>query len=404
MTDDLRPKDHSAVGGAIGYQFQFYRALLELLDRHLARDHATLFLESADDYEVVSVRGRETVQVKHHLKDSTNTLTDLSPDVWKTIAVWIDTLAQVEPEDSVTLTLLSTAVAPPSSAAGLLCPESDGRNEAAALALLKTVSTESKNQATSSARARFSALSTPDQQRLVSSIVVLDGVPSARDYGFELRERLKLFIHPPYVDDFTNAVIGWWQSQCISMLRDRHGIETEDLAAKLQSLRDDYRPTSLPYAWDITPSDEERLTYETRLFIGQLRWVAASSAMLRRAIDDYHRSYHNKSRWLRIGIIGRDELDDYERRLVDAWGRAREWMMYELADINDADRRAKAGLELWTKVSNSPDVVLRGEFHEQNLVQGSYHELADGGPDRRPQLGWHPEFEERLRDLLEPAT
>jgi hypothetical protein len=390
----------SASGSALGYQYQFDRALLDLVERHLSREHSSFFLESIDDYEVVTSDGRVTVQVKHHLGNGPD-LTDTSRDLWRAMTIWIENLGKLEPDEGAVFTLVSTSIAPSGSAAASLRDE--GRDEGAALDLLLNAAEQSENKDTVVSRRQFAELSPPDRVRLVGAVRVRDAELGAVALKDQLAARLEVFIWPEYRDDFAEALAGWWHTRCVAMLAGHEdAITTDDLSVKLQTLRDGYRPPSLPFDWGLAPTDEERLSYETRLFMKQLSWVAASDAMLRRAIDDYHRSYHNKSRWLRVGVIGREELDDYERRLVDAWGRAREWMMLRLGSTTDTDALAAAGLELWRTVSSSSEVALR-EFHDQALVHGSYHELADGGEDRRPRVGWHPSFEERLRDLLEPV-
>lgn len=395
---------HAAPGQAVGYLYQCERALLDLVDGALRGRNVTLFLERLDDFHLEE-EGRpvDILQVKHHTAPGAS-LSDNSDDLWRTLDVWMDVLPRLEPDDNPEFGLLTTSVAVPGSAASLL--RRRDRDPSVALRLLLRTAADAAAKHTAAARSRFANLGELDQRRIIDAMVVHDGEVDILDLDGELRSRL-LGVHPEHIAAYVESFKGWWYARCVGMLRRAEsGVTTSDLNDKLAELRDTYHPQNLPFDYDLGDATEsERLSYATRLFIRQLEWIAAEDELLALAIDEYHRSYANKSRWLRLGLVRVDELDNYERKLVAEWQRARAFMLRELGASSDAEALERAGRALWRQVSDSQAVRIRPRFDDQNLTRGSYHELADRADQAdRPHVGWHPMFAERLRELLQDVA
>jgi hypothetical protein len=82
--------NHGAAASALGYQYQTDWCLLELLRRGTTRPDASISLEMHDDVAWEQAGSpRELIQVKHHQQARGN-LGDASPDMWRTIQVWLD--------------------------------------------------------------------------------------------------------------------------------------------------------------------------------------------------------------------------------------------------------------------------------------------------------------------------
>src|SRR5262245_43473014 len=76
----------SAGPQAVGYLHQVRYALYALLRE--SDEEAAVIIEGLDDVEIREQQGAVRLdQLKHHIKGSA-TLTDLSPDLWKTIRIW----------------------------------------------------------------------------------------------------------------------------------------------------------------------------------------------------------------------------------------------------------------------------------------------------------------------------
>src|SRR5216684_2393660 len=89
MTDS-GSSQFSAADSALGYLYQVRIALLFSL-RHAKETDFLVSLETLDDVTFESTTGdpQELLQTKHHQKTAAN-LTDASPDLWKSLRVWIE--------------------------------------------------------------------------------------------------------------------------------------------------------------------------------------------------------------------------------------------------------------------------------------------------------------------------
>jgi hypothetical protein len=200
--------DHSAAGPAAGYEQQRQLALVLLCEAY-ARDPAVrVRLEAIEDIDVVSdlVTIDARVQVKHHLAD--HTLTDATPELWRTLTVWMDLEAHVRPEALPRLHLVTTSVVDPDSAAALLGPE--GRRVEAALDRLVAAAESSDASGTRAARERFLDLGQARQLQLLQAITVLDSTARVVDLGDRLRTALGLVVPSERPVEFLERVQGWW--------------------------------------------------------------------------------------------------------------------------------------------------------------------------------------------------
>ena len=141
---------HDASASVLGYLYQVHTALLKLLRRNRQSPGIALTIEKLDDVAFeVGGSPLELLQAKHHVNRLAS-LSDASPDLWRTIGVWLDALADgsIDPQ-TVTLTLMTTAEAPPGAAAASL--RVAGRDpDTAALSLERTArtSTSASHRAT----------------------------------------------------------------------------------------------------------------------------------------------------------------------------------------------------------------------------------------------------------------
>jgi hypothetical protein len=114
---------HGAAASAVGYQYQTWWSLLEMLRTGPDRPDAVLTLEMHDDVAWdVDGNPTELLQTKHH-QEAARTLNDASDDIWRTLLVWLDTASPSDPAGPL-LHLVSTDVAPVGGAAYSLRPDS----------------------------------------------------------------------------------------------------------------------------------------------------------------------------------------------------------------------------------------------------------------------------------------
>lgn len=393
---------HSAAGSALGYLYQSYLPLLELARRAPESANLVVRLEFLDDVEFENGYGsRELLQSKHHLSE-TATLTDMGTDIWRSINAWISAIETIEAGEVPSLTLVTTATAPAGSAASWLRGDVN-RDPSRALEILRSAAHTSVNALTQPWRNRFSALPRARQERIVAAIVVADGTVSIDGLDEELEKAL--FWGAPVEDehreDFIEHIKGWWLGVAVALLTG--GLEAfsaTDMIREIADIRDQYGPENLPTDPELPDPDAAEIgEYEERVFIKQLLLIAATDRQLANAIRDCYRAFTQRSRWQRRDLIGVGEIDRFERRLVEEWNHLFTNLTAELKEGASDDDRKRCGREIFNQASTNAQARIRQKYEEPFMTRGSLHLLAD---DRR--VGWHPEFEARLQELLEPVV
>ena len=124
--------------------------------------------------------------------------------------------------------------------------------------------------------------------------------------------------------------------------------------------------------------------------------ICLGSLHLKVAVNDYYRAFNQRASWVRNNLLYIDELDKYERRLVDEWEHEFAIMADELEENPNPEEaeKIKAGKKLLAKIEEK-DIRIREKCQEAFVMRGSYHILAD-----QRKVGWHIDFEERLKQLL----
>jgi hypothetical protein len=108
--------DHSAAGSAAGFEPQRQLALVLLCESYARDPSVKVRLEAAEDIDIVSdvLSIDARVQVKHHLAD--HTLTASTPELWRTLTVWMDLAERLPSGGLPQLRLATTSSAHPESA------------------------------------------------------------------------------------------------------------------------------------------------------------------------------------------------------------------------------------------------------------------------------------------------
>ena len=388
---------HGAAGQAAGYIFQAQWALLELLKRVSSAPNDLMRLEQLDDIEFESAgQNVELLQVKHSLHAVAD-LTDGSRNLWSTLAVWMDHLRQSPQTELPRLTLVTTGIAPPGSAAALLRPEH--RDVDRALGILESAATSLQSNETKAAREQFIGLPPESRYRLVAAITMVDGVVRVDEFAKRLREELVHALPGGLEVPFVERVLGWWWSSAVRLLTgDLVGITPGEVQMFIDDLRDQFGPENLPTDVDIETFDEAAIRgYSDRRFVKQLHLIAFSSGQLRLAIHAYHLAFTQRSRWLREELVGLHELEDFEKRLRFEWRYAFEDMIAALPRDASPQDKEEAGRALLNQLIDGSRVRIRDRYEESFMTRGSLHGLAD---DPKQDVGWHPEFREHLGRML----
>lgn len=392
-----RNNKFSASESSLGYLYQI-RYALYLAVSNIDSD---ISIETLDDVVLEDKTQSTLHQLKHHIKPGN--LTDRSPDIWRSIRIWAELICsnQIAIADTQFL-LVTTSNIEQNSLASLLVPDiSKGRNPAEAHLRLKSIAEEQSNIGNNAAYKAFKSLSEEQQRRLLEKVVILDGALQITQLDTEIKRKFKIAVPDKFMDDFCQRVEGWWYDRVIKSLVSRLDtyIRSNQIRNKLFELESLYHDDNLPIDFvDLTPPAEEGLPITQRVFIEQLRLVMLSKPRISRAIADYYKAYRQRSKWLNDGNLLIGELSKYENRLIDEWNLAFLKLKEKLEGIEDDKVQAIAGRSLFDELESRSDLSIRRLCDQPYVMRGTYHQLANG-----MKVGWHPDFVDRLKALIQSA-
>jgi hypothetical protein len=386
----------SATDAALGYLYQVRLALLSSLQR-LAEDEVfAVYLETLDDV-VFEQDGSplELLQLKHHCNYAAN-LADASPDLWKSFRVWMEGRANCSiPEDARLYLITTSNIGGGSSTSYLMLKN---RNEAEALKKLQQTATTSTNQANEPAYRLFRSLSPDAQAALVRAITILPNAPNISDVSEALRVQARLSVKRNHLDSFLTRLEGWWYRRAVGQLvaPNTPPILSNEIESEIDDLREQFKLDALPVDQDILDEEIDSTVYEDRVFVRQVKLAGVGNRRILAAIRDYYRAFEQRSRWIREDLLLIGELDSYEKLLREEWELQFDRVADELGDdiAEEAKRAAAQDIYAWVEKSCYP---IRPQVQHPSMTRGSFHILSDC-----LKVGWHPEFMQRLQQVLEP--
>lgn len=389
----------SAADSALGYLYQVRIALLWALRKLKQSSDFVVSLETLDDvtFETKGGKPEELLQTKHH-RNREATLTDTSSDLWKSLRIWFDGHAANTIPPGTALHLLTTGKAPAGSAAAYL--RADNRDVDAAIRLLEATALSSSNANNAPAYAVFSGALAINKRALIEHVIVIDAAPMITDVDKELKAEVFWAVDRNHHDMFLERLEGWWLRRSLKQLAsvaaaDR--ILAAEIEAQMSDLREQFKQDSLPVDDDLLTFDMDEATqvaHASSVFVRQLEIITAGKKRITAAIRDYYRAFEQRSRWLRNDLILIGDLKQYERRLVQEWEIIFEQVKDELGADAAEEVKQRAAREV-LKWAEGVSLPIRPRVTEPFITRGSLHMLADN-----VQLGWHPEFRDRLAVLL----
>ena len=390
--------NHQATEQMLGYLYQVQYAL-ELL---LSNDNSSyqISIEKFDDVAFEKDgQPKQLIQLKHHVKQQGN-LTDSSPDLWRTIKVWIDFLPQ-KPEllGDTEFLIITTAIAPENSVAW--CLKQRNCDFEAVYSKLYNVCIESNNNANKNFYKAFQGAEPAIIRSLIEHIRIIDGANNIKNLENQIKKQIRYNSLPQYEDLVYERLVGWWYTKIIEALSSENPvfITQNQVRSVIVSITQEYSNDNLPIDdYDgIDDLQESCLNEDEKNFCKQLKLISVSNARIKIAIKDYYRAYHQRASWIRNDLLYVNELDRYEKRLIDEWEHAFAEMEENLRDLEVITDKAKikAGRSLFSKIGDK-DIRIRSKCQEAFIMRGTYHMLAD-----KLKVGWHIDFLERLKELLD---
>lgn len=388
----------SAAGPAIGYLAQVEYALLIALRRMDSDVELRLSIETADDITFEAEgQPEELWQTKHHI-DRRGSLGDASPDIWKTLNNWIESTKEMGAGF-----LLTTATAEVDSAARFLRAGRGPEDLLIARKKLDAVARSGGNRASARYYAKYQSLSDDERLQLLSKVTILDGASDASRITDDLIASVRLATVPERRRPLVERLRGWWHERALNHLTsvakgEVDWIDLTEIESQLlyiaQTLRDDNLP--LDYGAEPEPTQQE-VDEDDRVFVEQLKLILLNHDRIRHAVYDHNRAFLQRSRWQREQLLKIDELEDYDRRLLEEWRRVFTPLgePSDLEDASDADAKRRHARELYGELQKQALPEIRSEVRSGYLPHGSLHILSD-----RLQIGWHPEWIDLLKHRL----
>lgn len=403
------PTDKFSAGEqGLGYIYQARLALLHLLQ--LPEDTA-VFLEKDDDLDFIDDKGGKSLASLKH-KAIGDKLTDLSPDFWKSVNIW---LARYRRDGSAASNLrfflfTTSTVSTGSFLARLLPDQHVTSGDAATLTELASAAlAESTSKLIAPIGKKFNELSDSEKQDFLERILILDGSPRIGDIPATIKDKHMRSVRREHREFVFERLEGWWTDAVIKQLA---GVGTEgifgyEISDKLSNFAEEYKADNLPITFrGKVPADEIDTDADPRQFVTQLREIGISSNRIRSAILDYYRAFEQRSAWARENLLVSEEVEQYEDRLADEWGRYKDVVFEKLKEdsAEEALREAGANLYNWAEFETGKidSLRIRARVTEPYVLRGSFHILADATPE--PRVYWHPRFLHRVREVLGVAS
>lgn len=398
----------SAGEQGLGYIYQARLALLQLLQ--LPEDTA-IFLEKDDDLDFVDGEGGKSLASLKH-KAIGDRLTDLSTDFWKSVNIWLTRYKRDgRATSNLRFFLFTTGTVSRGSFLARLLPD-----QPVATGDVTTL-TELADAALAGSTSRliapiataFNELSDPEKQDFLERILILDGSPRISDIPALIRDKHMRSIRREHREFVFERLEGWWTDAVIKQLAGARpeGIFGYEVSDKLSNFAEEYKADNLPITFrGKVPTDEIDTDADPRLFVAQLREIGISSNRIRSAILDYYRAFEQRSAWARENLLALGEVEEYEDRLADEWGRYKDVAFEKLKDDSAEEALREAGTTLYNwaefKTGKIESLRIRARVTEPYVLRGSFHILADATPE--PKVFWHPRFLDRLGELLGVAS
>lgn len=391
----------SASEPALGYLYQLRFALLQIL--RLPED-TTCFIEKDDDIDFTDVdEGRILASLKH--KAIGDTLTDLSPDFWKSVRIWLTNYLNETKKPSLAKYILCTTgkVQTGSLLANFLPNASMYESLSTRITNILADSESKTIKKTTELLTKLPQDQWPDFFR---RITICDCQERIQDIpNLIITEKLRT-VRPQFRRPVYDSLEGWWTNECIELLtgQRRLPLRSAEVSEMLSFISEQFREDNLPIDFErAEPKEGVNAASDDRYFVKQLRAIGLHSERLTRAILDYYRAFEQRGSWLRENVTLTGEIENYDDRLVDEWARIREIVFEELNADSPEEILQKTGRKLLNDISTSdhPNLRIRKDVTATYVVMGSYHILAN---EELPRVYWHPLFRERMTEIFNWST
>jgi len=387
----------SAGEQALGYLYQVRYALLQMIK--LPEDTAC-FIEKDDDLDFTDPEeGQILASLKH--KAPGDRLTDLSPDFWKSVRIWLTRYqAEKQSDEALTFFLFTTGKVAEGSFLEHFLPGKNKPDDLATTADAVLGTTTSKTILKT--KALFNELDAEGKKDFLSRISIFDNRTRIENIPAAVMDLMRA-VRPEFRSSVYERLEGWWVNVAIELMAGKR-VEPaygREVSETLAAIADQFKTDNLPIDFfGKEPPEGVNPEADDRMFVTQLRALGLKTDRIRRSILDYYRAFEQRASWAREHLTLNGEVERYDDRLVDEWDRYRAILCESLDDNSSEEVLTATGRNLlqWVETNDSPRFRIRREVTEAYVMIGSYHMLANEAPT--PRVYWYPRFKQRLQEIV----
>ncbi|MBQ9260080.1 MAG: hypothetical protein IJ187_09570 [Neisseriaceae bacterium] len=387
MTETTR---HAAIPTIQGFLYQFYIALLEILNSD--NPSALLSIESLDDIVIENNGTPEAIiQVKHHNKQSN--LTNTSTDLWKTLNIWCDLLLQDKIEEKSVLYLITTQSITENTIAYYLSKKDI---DEAKKAILKTIDS-SNSSANKTYYDKFKDELTDEQKQfLLEHIYISDNHFSFDEVKKRLETKLELACRKEHIKHFVEQLVDWFRGRIADDFSKNKpaNIKRKDITDKIDDLREQFKNDNLPTYDKISKEKIDTNEFNNHLFVKQINLLQLNNTdRIINAMADFYNARLHRSKWVSELLITH-ELEKYDDELIDKWKVKFNQEKENLTSNSTDEEERNIGKNVFNWIEKS-EYSIRPNFTNKSFItRGSYHMLANNDDLK---VGWHPKYKELLQ-------
>lgn len=399
MANNISANIHSAQASMLGYRFQPLYALL------------VLWKESEDDFDEISVESDDDVVLKgkdtklYQLKHSTGktgALTVKNEGFWKTIRIW--TQFAESPSHKMYFVTGDT-IESDNPLYKLVIGDLERKD------IIKLMVDEAKAVITARKKAiaikanklpyetkihgcdAFMKLNAKQRLALLNKITIRPNSININQIEDQVINILGQMVVKKIRPIISKRLLEWWDYR---MLNGASGITKTELLFQLQNLIGQMQDDSLPDDYSkLTPTEID--TELGGFMEKQIDLVQGGFSRKKKAAIARWRARNQREKWITDDLLNTIELEEYDRTLIETWTDRFEPMKEDLCGETEDTCRI-SGLRLLDWVHNESYLhinPIRNKWKQHFLIQGSFQQLSE-----ELRVGWHPKYEEMLRDNL----
>jgi hypothetical protein len=184
---------------------------------------------------------------------------------------------------------------------------------------------------------------------------------------------------------------GWVKNRVDELIRNRMDacISHEEFFIEMHSFNRKYTERAILKSLARDPTDTEKDSLQTQLFVRQLEIVDLTFEDRLEAIRQYFKSAWDRTQWSKDGVVHADSFDELDDELRSTWKNIK-----RVVDIEQSDKESALRGQLLLYKCLDHKAKLENCEAPNHFIPGCFHLLADG-----PSLniGWHPEYVSKLK-------